>query len=273
MYFYATKYTTLKEIIIIKIGGNVIDDEKSLSRFLRDFSSIQQPKILIHGGGKLATQLSKQLNIETQQIDGRRITDEKTLDVVTMVYAGLINKKIIAQLQANNCNALGLSGVDANLIEAHKRNHPTIDFGFVGDIDKVNAEIIYDLLSKNITPVIASITHNKNGILLNTNADTIASSIAIEISKKNKVTFIYCFEKNGLLQNIDDDNSIIFHVKQHEIEQLKEKQIVTGGMIPKIDTIYQALTNGVEKVILCNTQNIFPIINENATFGTIFTVN
>ncbi len=262
----------MKTILVIKIGGNVIDDENALSAFIKDFSSIQQPKILIHGGGKLATQLSKQLNIETKQIDGRRITDEKTLDVVTMVYAGLINKKIVAKLQSNNCNALGLTGVDANLIVAHKRIHPTIDFGFVGDIDNINPEIILELLTKNITPIIAPLSHDTKGNLLNTNADTIASSIAIELSKSFKVTFIYCFEKNGLLNNVEDNNSIIRHVNIDEIEQLKEKQIVTDGMLPKIDNISCALKNGVEKVILCNAQNVAQIINENATFGTIFTI-
>lgn len=262
----------MEEIIVIKIGGNVIDDEHALSIFLNDFSTIQKPKILIHGGGKLATALSQQLNIETKQIDGRRITDEKTLDVVIMVYAGLINKKIVSKLQAYNCNALGLTGADANLIEAHKRNHPTIDYGFVGDIDKINTEIITDLLAKNITPIIAPITHDKKGNLLNTNADTIAASIAIELSKNRKVTFFYCFEKNGLLNNLEDEHSIIEHITIDKIEQLKEKQIITGGMTPKIDNIANALKSGVEKVILCNAKNVVSIINENATFGTTFTI-
>ena len=272
MYFTFIKTFALEEIIIIKIGGNIIDDEQALSKFLHDFSAINKQKILIHGGGKSATDLSKQLNIETKQIDGRRITDEKTLDVVTMVYAGLINKKIIAKLQAHHCNALGLTGADANLIEAHKRNHATIDFGFVGDIDKVNPEIIFNLWHKNITPVVAPLTHDKQGNLLNTNADTIASSIAVELSKTKKVTFFYCFEKNGLLNNVHDDSSIIEHVNTTEIEQLKEKQIITNGMIPKIDNIANALNNGVEKVILCNAHNVLSIVNENAKFGTTFTL-
>ncbi len=263
----------MQEVIIIKIGGNIIDDKKALSKFLYDYSTIKKQKILIHGGGKLATELSKQLNVETKLIDGRRITDEKTLDIVTMVYAGLINKNIVATLQANNCNALGLTGADANLIEAHKRNNTTIDYGFVGDIDKVNPDILFDLMNKNITPIIAPLTHDKNGNLLNTNADTIASSIAIELAKTKKVTFLYCFEKNGLLNNLEDDDSVIQHVKLDEIEQLKEKQIITAGMIPKIDNISNALKNGVEKVILCNAQNIVSIINENSTFGTLFTIN
>lgn len=262
----------MEEIIVIKIGGNIIDDKNALSEFLHDFSLIKQAKILIHGGGKLATELSKQLNIETKQIDGRRITDEKTLDIVTMVYGGLINKKIVASLQANNCNALGLTGADANLIVAHKRKNSIIDYGFVGDIDQVNPEIIFNLLCKNITPIIAPLTHDKKGNLLNTNADSIASNIAIELSKSHKITFVYCFEKNGLLNNINNEDSVIQNIKLHEIEQLKEKQIVTDGMLPKIDNISHAIKNGVEKVILCNAKNVVSIINENATFGTTFTI-
>jgi acetylglutamate kinase len=241
----------LKELIVIKIGGNIIDDEKELNRFLLDFSKIKKDKILVHGGGKSATELSRQLNIETKQIDGRRITDKKTLDVVTMVYAGLINKNIVAKLQANHCNALGLTGADANFIIANKRKHATIDFGFVGDIEKINPEILFDLLLKNITPVIAPLTHDGNGNLLNTNADTIASEIAIESSKSRKLTFIYCFEKNGLLNNPEDNNSVIHSVKLHEIEQLKEKQIITGGMVPKIDNIINALNNGKSYTLQC----------------------
>ena len=261
----------MESIIVIKIGGNIIDDEKALADFLSDFASIQQPKILIHGGGKLATQLSKDLNIEPKLINGRRITDEKTIDIVTMVYAGLINKKIVAKLQSQHCNAIGLTGADANIIEAHKRIHSTVDYGFVGDIDKVNSDFIFDLFTKNYTPVFAPITHDKNGNLLNTNADTIASEIAIELSKSRKLTFIYCFEKNGLLNNPEDNNSVIHFVKLHEIKQLKEKQIITGGMLPKIDNIINALNNGVEKVILCNANTLSSVLNENVIFGTTFT--
>lgn len=263
----------MESILVIKIGGNIIDDATALSKFLADFAAIKQPKILIHGGGKLATQLCKELNIEPKLIDGRRITDAKTLDVVTMVYAGLINKKIVAQLQSKNCNAIGLTGADGNCIEAHQRIHPSIDFGFVGDIDGVHSEFFIELLHKNYTPIIAPITHDRNGNLLNTNADTMAAEIAIALSKNKKVAFYYCFEKNGLLQNVNDENSIIANVNLKEIEQLKEKQIITDGMIPKIDNISLAIKNGVEKVILCHAQNIRSIVNENAIFGTTFTKN
>lgn len=263
----------METIVVIKIGGNVIDDEKALAVFLDDFAAIQQPKILIHGGGKLATQLSKDLNIEPKIINGRRITDERTINIVTMVYAGLINKKIVAQLQSKKCNAIGLSGVDANIIVAHKRIHPTIDFGFAGDIDNVNADFIFDLLNKHYSPVIASITHDKKGNLLNTNADTIAAEVAIELSKTKKVLFCYCFEKNGLLKDINNNESVIPWVTLPEIEQLKEKQIITDGMLPKIDNIAHALENGVEKVFLGNTQEVLSYVSENAKFGTTFTKN
>lgn len=263
----------METIVVIKIGGNIIDDDNSLAGFLADFSRIQQPKILIHGGGKIATQLSKDLNIEPKLIDGRRITDEKTIDIVTMVYAGLINKKIVAQLQSNNCNAVGLTGADANIIEAHKRIHPTIDYGFVGDIDKVNTDFIFNLFANNYTPVIAPLTHDKKGNLLNTNADTMASAIAVELSKVKKVSFFYCFEKQGLLKDINNTDSIIPELTIYETEQLKEKQIITDGMLPKINNIIHALENGVEKVILCHAKDVLSIVNENAKFGTTFTKN
>ena len=233
----------------------------------------QSPPPFTNVSWKLATQLSKELNIEPQLIDGRRITDEKTIDIVTMVYAGLINKKIVAQLQANDTNAIGLTGADANIIEAHKRIHPSIDFGFVGDIDSVNADFLLELISKNKTPIIAPITHDKKGNLLNTNADTMAAAIAVELSKVKKVSFFYCFEKDGLLKDVNNNESIISHLTIVEIEQLKEKQIINAGMLPKTANIIHALENGVEKVILCHAKNVLPIVNENAKFGTTFTKN
>ena len=263
----------METIVVIKIGGNIIDDDNSLADFLADFSRIHQPKILIHGGGKIATQLSKDLNIEPKLIDGRRITDEKTIDIVTMVYAGLINKNIVAQLQSNNCNAVGLTGADANIIEAHKRVHPTVDYGFVGDIDKVNTDFIFNLFVNNYTPGIAPLTHDKKGNLLNTNADTMASAIAVELSKVKKVSFFYCFEKKGLLKDINNTDSIIPELTIYETKQLKEKQIITDGMLPKINNIIHALENGVEKVILCHAKDVLSIVNENAKFGTAFTKN
>lgn len=261
----------MENIVAVKIGGNIIDDEKSLIDFLDVFSKIPHQKILIHGGGKIATTISAQLNVPAQMIDGRRVTDKASLDVVTMVYGGLINKKIVAGLQANGCNAIGLTGADANIIEAHRRIHPTIDFGFVGDIDKVNPAFLTELMEKNYVPVIAPLTHDKMGTILNTNADTMAAQLAIALSKSKKLSFVYCFEKIGLLKNIDDPDSLISHVSMSEIEQLKEKQIITGGMIPKIENIANALRNGVEKVILCHAKEIGSIMKGNSIFGTTFT--
>jgi acetylglutamate kinase len=260
----------LEAIYIIKIGGNIIDDEKALSKFLSDFSSLSSPKILIHGGGKIASEISIRLNIEPVMIDGRRVTDKAALDIVTMVYGGLINKKIVAQLQSNSCNALGFTGADANLIEAHKRASDEIDYGFAGDIDKINTEVLLDVLGKKMTPVIAPLTHDKAGNLLNTNADTIAAEMAIALSQTNPVHLIYCFEKKGLLADVDNEESVIAGVSLEEIDQLKEKQIITAGMLPKINNISKALMKKVEKVILCHADDLLPIVKGNAKFGTVF---
>jgi acetylglutamate kinase len=248
-----------KELIIIKIGGNVIDDEMLLNSCLRDITAIKQPKILIHGGGKLATQLSAKMGIET-------------IKVVTMVYAGYINKNIVAKLQYNQCNAIGLSGADAGLIWSHKRQHPTIDFGFVGDIDAVNGKFLKMLMDENCMPVIAPITMDKEGILLNTNADTIASTIAVAMSAFFKVRLFYCFEKKGLLRNIDDKNSVIPSIYTDDIQQLIDNKIIADGMIPKVQNISQAIAQGVDSVCLCHAVNLLDIINGNSKFGTVFSV-
>lgn len=262
----------MKELIIIKIGGHVIDDADKCAQFLEDFARIKQAKILIHGGGKIATELSKKLNIEPKIIDGRRITDKETIDVVTMVYAGLINKKIVATLQSHNCNALGLCGADSNVIQSHKRKNAVIDYGFVGDIDEVNTAFIQLLLDQKITPVFSPITHNQEGLLLNTNADTLASVLAIALSKLYKITLIYGFEKNGLLENLDDENSVIYTIRVPEIQQLKDKQTISGGMLPKVDNIVYALHHGVEKVILCKSENILSLLNGKPIFATTFSI-
>lgn len=259
-----------QELIIIKIGGNVIDNDKMLDEFLTKVASIHQPKILIHGGGKLATQLSVKLGVETKMIDGRRITDTETIKIVTMVYAGLVNKTIVAKLQSNKCNAIGLCGADAQLMVAHKRQHPTIDFGFVGDIDSINASFLSELLKSNHTPILAPISMSKDGLLLNTNADTIASSVAVALSKDFKVKLFYCFEKNGLLKDINDENSIINSIKISEIQQLIEDKTIIDGMIPKVQNIKQAIENGVDSVTLCHASNLLDLINENSKFGTTF---
>lgn len=259
-------------MIVVKIGGNIIDDEIALYIFLKDFSSIKDSKILIHGGGKIATQISKDMGLVPKMIEGRRITDAKTLKIVTMVYAGLVNKNIVAQLQKYNCNAIGLTGADGNSMVAKKREHPTIDFGYIGHIQYVNTSIFNLLLNNNITPVIAPITYDGDGGLLNTNADDIASQIAIAMSKEREITFIYCFEKRGLLLDIEDENSFLPKVNSHEIQKLKDDGIITDGMIPKVDNIKQTLEQGVQKVILCHASDLLKIINDNAEIGTIFTL-
>lgn len=243
-------------LYVIKIGGNIIDDEARLSSFLRSFASIEEKKILVHGGGKLATKLAAALGIEQQIVDGKRITDAETLRIVTMVYAGYINKNIVAQLQANGCNAIGLSGADGNLIKAHKRIHPTIDYGFVGDIDSVNAGLIQNLLENDMTVVAAPITQDGKGQLLNTNADTIAQEIAKALSNTYQVQLIYSFEKKGVLLDMNDEHSVIPEINAAYYQELKKKQLIFAGMLPKLDNAFSALQNGVNKVIIGKAEQL-----------------
>lgn len=245
-------------ITILKIGGNVINDTSLLEHVLKDFASISSPKILIHGGGKIAANLAEKLGIESKMHEGRRITDQDTIDIVTMVYAGLLNKQIVALLQQHNCNALGLSGADANVIQTTKRPVKKIDYGFVGDIlpESVNKAFITNILQQNITPVFCAITHDKNGQLLNTNADTIASSIANQLASAYRVRLIYCFEKKGVLRNIEDENSFIPTITEKMYQELKAQNIIFEGMIPKLDNAFNSINQGVKEVILCNPFNI-----------------
>lgn len=246
----------INTLSIIKIGGNIIDDEKKLSSFLKDFAAIDGKKILVHGGGKLATRLAEKMGIDQQLVDGRRITDAETLKIVTMVYAGYINKNIVAQLQANNCNAMGLCGADGDSILAHKRKHPVMDYGFVGDVDAVNTTLISDLLEKNISIVFAPITHDQQGQLLNTNADTIAQELAKGLSSAFEVTLIYCFEKKGVLLDVNDDNTVIPKLTALYYQQLKTKKLIFEGMLPKLDNAFTALNNGVNKVIIGRAEEL-----------------
>lgn len=243
-------------VIVIKIGGNIIDDETKLSSFLKLFAGVHGKKVLVHGGGKLATKLAADLGVEQQMIDGRRITDAETLKIVTMVYAGYINKNIVAQLQANSCNAIGLSGADGNLITAHKRKHATIDYGFVGDVDHVNAALLQNLLDNNLTVVAAPITQDGHGQLLNTNADTIAQEIAKALGKLYEVKLIYSFEKKGVLLDVDNENSLIPVINPTYYEELKEKKLIFAGMLPKLDNAFSALQNGVKQVIIGKAEEL-----------------
>jgi acetylglutamate kinase len=254
-------YCLMKEsLLIIKIGGNIIDDETKLLSFLADFAAIEGNKILVHGGGKLATQLAGKLGIEQTMIDGRRITDAETLKIVTMVYAGYINKSIVAVLQANNCNAMGLTGADGNSMLAHKRNHPSIDYGFAGDVDQVNSDFLMELLNKNITIVFAPITHDRKGQLLNTNADTIAQELAKGLSADYTVTLIYSFEKSGVLLDANDDDTVIKKINTASYTQLKAEQKIFAGMIPKLDNAFTALNSGVSKVIIGKAENLKQLV-------------
>lgn len=263
----ATNHAVKEALFVIKIGGNIIDNPEKLSDFLRQFTAIKGKKILVHGGGKLASQLAKDLGIEQEMVDGRRITDAATLKIVTMVYAGYINKNIVAQLQANGNNAIGFTGADANLIKAHKRLASAskgIDYGFVGDVDSVNTAAIEPLLAQDIAIVIAPITHDGNGQLLNTNADTIAQSIATAMSNSYQVSLLYCFEKTGVLLDANDDATVIPTIDQTYFKKLKEEQLIFAGMIPKLENAFAALEKGVEKVIIGKAESILDLVQAKA---------
>ena len=238
----------MNKLNIIKIGGNVIEDSKLLDSFLSDFASIKEHKILVHGGGKDASKLAKKLGVNTNIIDGRRITDSSNLEIITMVYGGKINKFIVAKLQGLNCNAIGVSGADCNSITAVKRPIKEIDYGFVGDIDKINTNLFKLLLENKITPVCCAISHDGKGQLLNTNADTIASVLAIELSKLYSVSLLYCFEKKGVLNIEKSDQKILELITPTSYINLKSKGVINSGMIPKIDNCFNALKSGVKIV-------------------------
>ncbi|CAN5522014.1 acetylglutamate kinase [soil metagenome] len=260
----------MKKLQIVKIGGNVIDNTISLENFLNDFSKIQDMKILIHGGGKLATDLAKRLGISQAMVNGRRITDEETLKITTMVYAGGINKQIVSSLQSKAINAIGLSGADGNAIQTKKREVLDIDFGFVGDVfDKsVNVELISTFLELGITPIFSAITHDGIGQLLNTNADTIASALAIALSKKYEVQLNYCFEKKGVLKDADDDDSVIQEITKTKYKQLLQEGVVSKGMIPKLDNAFAAIQNGVQSVVILHAEDLLNKIHKNEHIGT-----
>lgn len=259
---------TKETLSIVKIGGNIIEDENALNDFLHLFSNIKGKKILVHGGGKKATQMAHKLGIESTMINGRRITDAATLEVITMVYGGLVNKNMVAKLQSLHTNAIGLSGADANSILSTKRPVKEIDFGFVGDVKKVDNQAIDVLISANFTPVFCAITHDGNGQLLNTNADTITSQIAVAMSKSYETSIYYCFELNGVLKDINDKNSVIKHINSESYPALLSNGIIADGMLPKLENCFDALKNGVQAVFMGNT-NILTKENENYTKITL----
>jgi acetylglutamate kinase len=244
------------QLSIIKIGGNIIDDEVKLAAFLDVFAAVKGKKILVHGGGKLATKVAEGLDIRQQMVEGRRITDSDTLRVVTMVYAGTINKNIVAQLQARHCDAMGLSGADGNAILAHKRVHATIDFGYAGDVDSVNTSLLTSLLLLDKTLVFSPITHDGKGQLLNTNADTIAQELARGLSATFDISLVYSFEKSGVLLDAEDDATVISRIGPAYYQELKDRKMIFAGMIPKLDNAFAALRSGVGKVIIGRAEEL-----------------
>ncbi|MCZ4242803.1 acetylglutamate kinase [Pedobacter punctiformis] len=272
----------MDQLTIIKIGGNVIDNSEKLHHFLLDFTALPGKKILVHGGGKIATELGETLGIEAKMVDGRRITDIETLRVVTMVYAGLINKNMVAQLQAKGSNAIGLSGADGNVIKAKKRPVVTktygkeggpqagtvIDYGFVGDLDEksVSAITLDSLLKADLVPVLCAITHDGEGQLFNTNADTIASAIAVAMSTLYETRLVYCFEKKGVLKDVNDDATVVREIKANEFEALQADGTVAGGMIPKLHNAFEAINQGVSAVYIGKADELAELAS--STFGT-----
>jgi acetylglutamate kinase len=253
------------ELTVVKIGGNVIDDKGKLATFLKAFAALEGNKILVHGGGKVATDIGRKLEIEPNYVNGRRITDAATLELVTMVYGGLINKNIVASLQATGCNAIGLTGADGAVIPAEKRPIKDIDYGFVGDVrsEYVNSELISALLAAGAVPVFAPLTY-ADGSLLNTNADTIAQEVAKAMAKHMSVSLVYCFEKKGVLADAADDNSAINEITKQDLEELKEKGIVSGGMIPKLENAFEAIAHGVSKVMIGHADELAELVNGNS---------
>jgi acetylglutamate kinase len=246
----------MDSLTIIKVGGKIVEEPETLSQLLNDFSKIQGLKILVHGGGRAATKLAEKLGVETQMVNGKRITNKEMLDVVTMVYGGLVNKNIVAQLQSRGINALGLTGADMGSICSHKRPIKDIDYGFVGDVERVNGKQISALLELGILPVFAPLTFDNQGNILNTNADTVAGEIAKEMAKFYNVTLVFCFEKKGVLADVNDENSVITQIDTNTFKDLKGQGIIQDGMIPKLENAFDAIQSGVKQVIITKADAI-----------------
>lgn len=245
-----------QSLVIVKVGGKIVEEPETLNRLLDDFKTIPGYKMLVHGGGRSATAIASRLGIESKMVDGRRITDAETLKVVTMVYGGLVNKNIVAGLQARDINAIGLTGADCDVMRSDKRPVKDIDYGFVGDVKSVNAEFLSTLLEKDIVPVLAPLTHDGNGQLLNTNADTIAGEAAKALASMFKITLIFCFEKPGVLLHEDDDNSVIPYISYYDFPRLVDDGTISGGMIPKIQNAFKALQSGVSSVLITSASSL-----------------
>ncbi len=257
-----------ERLYIVKIGGNVVDDAKALQQFLVSFTGLPSKKILVHGGGKIASRLADELGVNVQMVEGRRITDQAMLDIVTMVYAGLSNKNVVASLQKHGVDAIGLSGADGNAIRCVKRPVRDIDYGYVGDVvdGTVNTKLIKSLLETGLSPVFSAITHDGQGQLLNTNADTIASALAVALAAEYRVSLVYCFEKRGVLRDVNDDNSLIPEVHYTDFGRLKDEGIIAEGMIPKLKNAFDAMAAGVEDVYIGHAGALGGL--QNGQFGT-----
>lgn len=262
----------MNKVFVIKIGGNVIDDASALERFLADFAKIETAKVLVHGGGKIATRIGDQLGIESKYIDGRRITDDATIDLVTMVYGGLVNKKIVAALQSIGCNAIGITGADGNLVPAVKRPVHTIDYGWAGDIvaAALPATRWQLLLNNGFIPILAPLTHDGKGHILNTNADTMASMLAVSLSAFFDVRLIYCFEKKGILTDVADEYSVITQMNKNNYQQLKAAGKLFAGILPKLDNAFTAIDEGVKEVLIGHADDLFQNTGVTTT-GTLIT--
>ncbi len=245
-----------EKLTLIKVGGKIVEEDDSLTQLLKDFSQIEGHKVLVHGGGRLATKMAERLGIESKMVDGRRITDAETLQIVLMVYGGLINKTIVARLQAAGVNALGLTGADLHLIRSDKRPVKEIDYGYVGDVKEVNGQALAMLVNQAIIPVVAPLTFDINGNILNTNADTIAAETAKALAKFFDVTLTFCFEKKGVLMDENDDNSVIQRLNKEDFLKYKQAGIIQGGMIPKLDNSFDAIEKGVKRVIITKASEI-----------------
>ena len=253
----------MENLTIVKVGGKIVEEEASLKQLLADFSSIEGKKLLVHGGGRSATRMAERLGIATQMVEGRRITDTPMLEVVTMVYGGLVNKTIVARLQALGINALGMTGADMNIMLSDRRPVKTIDYGWVGDVRRADGVALSRLIDSGVVPVIAPLTHDGNGNMLNTNADTMAGETAKALAKHYRVTLVFCFEKEGVLRDENDDASVIPSITPEEYAQLRAEGIVQGGMIPKLDNSFATLQAGVDEVIITKASNL-----HNLSLGT-----
>ena len=254
----------MEKITVIKVGGAVVEDEAQLTQLLQDFSAIEGRKVLVHGGGRRATKVAAQLGIETQMVNGRRITDASMLEVVTMVYGGLVNKNVVARLQAQGIDALGLTGADIDVIRSHKRPLKNgVDYGFVGDVDRADGDKLHTLIEAGIVPVMAPLTHDGMGNILNTNADTIAGETAKALAKHYDVTLVFCFEKKGVLSNPDDDESVIPTITRAAFDRYVADGTISGGMIPKIENAFNAIDAGVGRVVITKADSI------GLNFGTV----